>query len=201
MYLLGEYFLSYTYTFLPLYILTATILWNIDWITSRKHLLFARLFEINNLFIAVFYLFSTLYSFFQLIPLLFKVELGMPIQTPSYFVPRQNNYFQFFVIFQLITTFFSQLFWVKKVRANKRFTAAIAGLFFMVLFAEKFAIIIISLHKDYLPSYWEVAEGYSSMKYYINTCFLLTLYWISLLLTDSFYYKNKNENLREIEFP
>lgn len=69
------------------------------------------------------------------------------------------NYWRYFLLKTIIIVLASQSLWVKHVRNSKWLRVIASLLIFFFLFFERIVILITSLHRDYLPSGWEVIQS------------------------------------------
>jgi hypothetical protein len=84
--------------------------------------------------------------------------------------------------------FFSQIVWFKNI-ANHSFLRFIIAISLFVNF-EKFVIIMVTIHRDYLPSSWTMFEDYSIFGWIISG-WLIKLFFFTSMVTVTYYIKNR----------
>jgi len=95
-----------------------------------------------------------------------------------------------------------QVFWSKRLRTNVIVTWIIAVLVNVGMWSERFVIIIVSLHRDFLPSSWAMYRPtwvdwslLAGTIGFFGTCFLLTLRFLPIISATET--KELNKELRE----
>lgn len=84
--------------------------------------------------------------------------------------------------------FFSQMVWFKNIANHSLLRFIIA--FFLFLNFEKCVIIMVTIHRDYLPSSWTMFEDYSIFGWIISG-WLIKLVFFTSMVTVTNYIKNR----------
>jgi len=95
-----------------------------------------------------------------------------------------------------------QIFWSKGMRTNVIVTWIVAVLVNVGMWSERFVIVIVSLHRDFLPSSWAMYRPtwvdwslLAGTIGFFGTCFLLTLRFLPIISATET--KELNKELRE----